>query len=135
MNPLKEINVVGAILVENGKILCVQRGEGKSLAYLWEFPGGKIEPGETPQEALIRELQEELLIEVDVQSEKFEETSYKYDFGLINLTTFICFLKSGTPQLTEHIAVEWLAPKKLNTLEWAPADIPAVDKLMEIGTI
>jgi len=135
VNPLKEINVVGAILVENGKILCVQRGEGKSLAYLWEFPGGKIEPGETPQEALIRELQEELLIEVDVQSEKFEETSYKYDFGLINLTTFICFLKSGTPQLTEHIAVEWLAPKKLNTLEWAPADIPAVDKLMEIGTI
>jgi len=132
---LKKINVVGAILVENGKILCAQRGEDKSLAYLWEFPGGKIETGETPQEALIRELQEELLIKVDVQSEKFEETSYQYDFGLVNLTTFICFLKSGTPQLTEHIAVEWLAPKKLNTLEWAPADIPTVEKLMEMGTI
>ena len=135
MNPLKKINVVGAILVENGKILCAQRGEGKSLAYLWEFPGGKIETGETPQEALIRELQEELLIVVEVQSEKFEETSYQYDFGLVNLTTFICFLKKGTPQLTEHIAVKWLAPKELNTLEWAPADIPAVEKLMEMETI
>lgn len=135
MNPLKKINVVGAILVENGKILCAQRGEDKSLAYLWEFPGGKIETGETPQEALIRELQEELLIEVEVQSEKFEETSYQYDFGLVNLTTFICFLKSGTPQLTEHIAVDWLAPKELNNLKWAPADIPAVEKLMEMETI
>ncbi|SDQ31720.1 (deoxy)nucleoside triphosphate pyrophosphohydrolase [Carnobacterium viridans] len=135
MNLLKKINVVGAILIENGKILCAQRGEGKSLAYLWEFPGGKIETGETPQEALIRELQEELMIDVEVQSEKFEETSYQYDFGLVTLTTFICFLKRGTPQLTEHIAVEWLAPKELTTLEWAPADIPAVEKLMEMETI
>lgn len=135
MNLLKKINVVGAILVENGKILCAQRGEGKSLAYLWEFPGGKIETGETPQEALIRELQEELMIEVEVEFEKFEETSYQYDFGIVNLTTFICFLKSGTPQLTEHIAVEWLVPKELNKLEWAPADIPAVEKLMEMETI
>ena len=135
MNLLKKINVVGAILIENGKILCAQRGKGKSLAYLWEFPGGKIETGETPQEALIRELQEELMIEVEVQSEKFEETSYQYDFGIVNLTTFICFLKKGTPQLTEHIAIEWLAPKELTTLEWAPADIPAVEKLMEMETI
>ena len=135
MNLLKKINVVGAILVENGKILCAQRGEGKSLAYLWEFPGVKIETGETPQEALIRELQEELMIEVEVEFEKFEETSYQYDFGIVNLTTFICFLKSGTPQLTEHIAVEWLVPKELNKLEWAPADIPAVEKLMEMETI
>ena len=135
MNLLKKINVVGAILIENGKFLCAQRGKGKSLAYLWEFPGGKIETGETPQEALIRELQEELMIEVEVQSEKFEETSYQYDFGLVTLTTFICFLKKGTPQLTEHIAIEWLAPKELTTLEWAPADIPAVEKLMEMETI
>lgn len=135
MNSLKKITVVGAILVEDGKILCAQRGESKSLAYLWEFPGGKIESGESPQEALIRELKEELLIEVDVQSEKFEETSYQYDFGVVNLTTFICLLKKGTPQLTEHIAVKWLEPKELNQLEWAPADIPAVEKLMEMGIV
>lgn len=131
---MKKIKVVGAILVEDGKILCAQRGEGKTLAYLWEFPGGKIETGEKPQEALIRELQEELLLDVEVQSEKFEETSYQYDFGLVNLTTFICFLKKGTPQLTEHIAVQWLEPAELNTVEWAPADIPAVEKLMRMGT-
>ena len=135
MNSLKKITVVGAILVEDGKILCAQRGESKSLAYLWEFPGGKIESGESPQEALIRELKEELLIEVDVQSEKFEETSYQYDFGVVNLTTFICLLKKGTPQLTEHIAVKWLEPKELDQLEWAPADVPAVEKLMEMGIV
>lgn len=135
MKQLKKINVVGAVLVENGKILCAQRGEGKSLAYLWEFPGGKIEVGETPQEALIRELQEELMIEVEVQSEKFEETSYQYDFGVVNLTTFICLLKKGTPQLTEHIAVQWLKPAELNKVQWAPADIPAVKKLMEMNAI
>lgn len=135
MNSLKKITVVGAILVEDGKILCAQRGESKSLAYLWEFPGGKIESGESPQEALIRELKEELLIEVDVQSKKFEETSYQYDFGVVNLTTFICLLKKGTPQLTEHIAVKWLEPKELDQLEWAPADVPAVEKLMEMGTV
>ena len=126
---------MGAILVDNGKILCAQRGESKTLKHLWEFPGGKIESGETPQEALIRELQEELLIEVEVQTEQFEETSYQYDFGLVHLTTFICLLKNGTPQLTEHIAVQWLNPEELNKLEWAPADIPAVEKLIEMGTI
>lgn len=135
MSILKKINVVGAILVEDGKILCAQRGKSKSLAYLWEFPGGKIESGESPQEALIRELKEELLIEVDVQSEKFEETSYQYDFGVVNLTTFICLLKKGTPQLTEHITVKWLEPKELDQLEWAPADVPVVEKLMEMGTV
>lgn len=132
---MKEINVVGAILIENGKILCAQRGESKSLAYLWEFPGGKVESGETPQEALIRELKEELLIEVEVQHDKFEQTSYQYNFGLVHLTTFICFLIKGTPQLTEHVAVKWLKPKELNQLEWAPADIPAVEKLMEMGIV
>lgn len=131
MRPLKSIDVVGAILVEKGKVLCAQRGESKSLAHLWEFPGGKIEVGETPQEALVREIKEELKIEVEVRPEKFEKTSYHYDFGLVNLTTFICLLKKGTPQLTEHSAVKWLKPAELSELQWAPADIPAVEKLMK----
>lgn len=128
---MKQINVVGAILIENNRILCAQRGETKTLAKLWEFPGGKIETGETPQEALARELKEELMIEVEIAAEVFEQTSYSYDFGKVNLTTFICLLKKGRPQLTEHIEVKWLRPSDLSSLEWAPADIPAVSKLMK----
>jgi 8-oxo-dGTP diphosphatase len=125
----KEINVVGAILIRDGKIMCAQRGESKSLAHYWEFPGGKIEKNETPREALKRELSEELLVEVDVSQEPFELTTYEYDFGVVNLTTFICHLRDNEPQLTEHIAIKWLQPSELSRLEWAPADIPAVRKL------
>ena len=127
----KEINVVGAIIIKDGKILCAQRGETKALAFLWEFPGGKIEEDETPREALERELVEELRIEVAVAKTDFEQTSYEYDFGQVNLTTFLCTLTKGTPQLTEHTAIQWLKPSELASLDWAPADIPAVEKLMK----
>lgn len=130
---VKIIPVVGAILVKDKKILCAQRGNGKSLPYLWEFPGGKIEQDETPQEALRRELKEELFIDVEVFPEKYEETIYEYDFGTVHLTTFISILKKGTPKLTEHVSVKWLEPSQLDTLQWAPADIPAVNKLMKEG--
>lgn len=130
---MKDIHVVGAIIVENGKILCAQRGNGKSLPNLWEFPGGKIEKGETPQEALLRELEEELMIEVDVSANQFELTKYDYDFGRVHLTTFLCMLTKGRPKLKEHHQVKWLAPSDLNKLDWAPADIPAVKKLMSGG--
>lgn len=123
----KQINVVGAVIVRDGTILCAQRGKG-FLAGMWEFPGGKIEPDETPVEALRRELVEELKIDVEV-GEKVATTSYEYDFGNVTLTTFYCRLDDGEPTLTEHIAVKWLAPEALATLEWAPADIPAVDKI------
>lgn len=128
----KQINVVGAILINEGKILCAQRGEEKSLAYLWEFPGGKIETGETPRQALKRELSEELLIQVEVAEEIFETTTHNYDFGTVQLTTFICQLKQGSPILIEHIAIKWLEPSKLTSLDWAPADIPAVKKIQQI---
>ncbi len=130
---MKNIYVVGAIIVENEKILCAQRGNEKTLPNLWEFPGGKIETGETPQQALIREIAEELLIEVDVQPEVFEETSYDYDFGRVHLTTFICYLKKGRPRLTEHLQVKWIPSEDLKSIKWAPADIPAVEKLVKEG--
>lgn len=125
----KEIKVAGAIIVDNGKILCAQRGPKKSLANYWEFPGGKIEPNETPVEALKRELTEELLISVSVNEEVFESTKYEYDFGFVHLMTFICHLQDGVPKLTEHVAIKWLSADELETLNWAPADIPAVEKL------
>ncbi|MDT2813300.1 (deoxy)nucleoside triphosphate pyrophosphohydrolase [Vagococcus carniphilus] len=131
----KEIDVVGAIIIKDKKILCCQRGPGRALANLWEFPGGKIEENETKVQALKRELREELKITVSMVEEIFDFTRYEYDFGFVNLTTFICYLESGEPQLTEHLQVKWLLPQELDSLEWAPADIPTVEKLkvMEIG--
>lgn len=131
----KEIDVVGAIIIKDKKILCCQRGPGRALANLWEFPGGKIEENETKVQALKRELREELKITVSMVEEIFDFTRYEYDFDFVNLTTFICYLESGEPQLTEHLQVKWLLPQELDFLEWAPADIPTVEKLkvMEIG--
>jgi 8-oxo-dGTP diphosphatase len=126
----KEINVVGAIIIKNKKILCCQRGDERSLANLWEFPGGKIEENETKIQALKRELKEELKIEVSIVEEEFEFCRYEYDFGFVNLTTFICHLESGEPQLTEHKQIKWLTSTDLELLDWAPADIPTVKKLM-----
>lgn len=128
----KIIKVVGAILIKEGRILCAQRGGEKSLPFLWEFPGGKIEQGESPHQALIRELSEELLIEVELEATIFDAVSYEYDFGVVNLTTIIGKLKSGEPVLTEHQEIRWLSPEELFGVEWAPADIPIVKQLSKM---
>src|SRR5690625_7372056 len=83
----KNIHVVGAVIIEKGKILCAQRGKNMSLPLLWEFPGGKIEKGESPNEALQREIKEEMLCEIEI-GDQVEHTVYEYDFGIVNLTTF-----------------------------------------------
>ena len=123
--PRKIINVVGAAIVKDGKVLCAQRGEGRSLAGFWEFPGGKIEPHETARQALHREIEEELLCEVKVADEVCK-SSYDYDFGTVVLTSFVCHLLSGTPRLTEHHEIRWLAPSEMPALDWAPADQEAM---------
>ncbi|MFC4022315.1 (deoxy)nucleoside triphosphate pyrophosphohydrolase [Oceanobacillus longus] len=124
----KDIHVVGAVIINKNKILCAQRGPDKSLPYMWEFPGGKIEPGETPQEALKREIVEEMHCEIEI-GEQVEHTIYEYDFGVVHLSTYKCKLIEGTPVLTEHAAIKWLSSKELPSLEWAPADIPAIERL------
>lgn len=130
----KNIHVVGAVIVKNDKILCAQRGPDKSLPYKWEFPGGKIELGETPQEALKREIHEEMHCEIEI-GEKVEHTVYEYDFGIVHLTTYICKLVEGNPVLTEHEEIKWLAPNELEKLDWAPADIPAIEWLANEYTL
>ncbi|WP_231444674.1 (deoxy)nucleoside triphosphate pyrophosphohydrolase [Brevibacterium zhoupengii] len=125
----KEINVVGAVVVDRGKILSAQRSESMSLPGMWEFPGGKIEPGETPRAALVREMQEELLCTVEIGDE-VATTRYEYDFGFVTLTTFYAILVDGEPQLTEHSEIRWIDAADLNSVEWAPADVPAVETIM-----
>ncbi|SQC57041.1 CTP pyrophosphohydrolase [Listeria newyorkensis] len=127
----KNIHVVGAVIIQNDKILCAQRAENTSLALQWEFPGGKIEKDETPQNALIREIQEEIDCQITI-GEQLEHTIYEYDFGIVHLTTFLCHLIQGEPKLLEHNAIKWLKPSDLTSLTWAPADIPAVQKLQQL---
>ncbi|WP_446666743.1 (deoxy)nucleoside triphosphate pyrophosphohydrolase [Flexivirga sp. B27] len=129
----KQINVVGAVLVRDGTVLAAQRGPGMALAGHWEFPGGKIEVGESPQEALERELQEELLCTVKV-GDHVETTSYEYDFGVVTLTTYFATLTSGEPRATEHSELRWIPVADLRSVEWAPADIPAVERTIQTLT-
>jgi 8-oxo-dGTP diphosphatase len=121
----KQIDVVGAVIVRAGLVFCAQRGPGGALAGKWEFPGGKLELGESAPEALRREIREELNCEVQV-GEQLTVTSYEYEFGTVNLTTFYCELVDGEPTLSEHEASLWLEPADLDSLDWAAADIPAV---------
>lgn len=126
----KQIDVVGAVILRDGLILCAQRGGTGPLAGMWEFPGGKIEPGESPRDALIREIQEELLCNV-VVTDEVTTTAHEYDFGVVTLTTFYGQLVEGEPALTEHQNIKWLPASELHELEWAPADIPAVHLIQE----
>jgi 8-oxo-dGTP diphosphatase len=125
----RTIEVVGAVIIRDGLVYCVKRGPEGNLSGMWEFPGGKIEPGEDEVTALIREIREELLCEVKV-GQRVTTTEYDYDFGTVRLTTYYCVLISGEPSLTEHAAELWLRPDQLTDLSWAPADVPAVEDIV-----
>lgn len=126
----KYIKVVGAVIVKEGKILCAQRNEHTSLPLMWEFPGGKIEENETPEDALKRELMEEMKCEITV-GDKVVTTVHEYDFATIELTTFYSEMLNERIVLEEHIDMKWLTPKELGTIKWAPADVEAVEKIMK----
>ena len=124
----KIINVVAAAIEKDGKFFCAQRPEGKSLGGFWEFPGGKLENGESPEQALIREIKEELNSDIEIIS-YVNEASYDYDFGMVVMKTFHAKLISGNLELLEHQNSTWLSPTQLPTLNWAPLDRPAVELL------
>lgn len=115
------LEVVGAVIVKDNKILAAQRPKNKSLGGMWEFPGGKIEEGESPEDALYREIIEEMDCEIKV-GEFIVRDLYSYDFGDIALSTFYCELKSKDPVAKEHSELRWLTIKELDSVEWAPAD-------------
>lgn len=126
--PKKIINVVAAAIEKDGKFFCAQRPEGKSLGGFWEFPGGKLETGESPEQALIREIKEELNSEIEIVT-YINEASYDYYFGTVIMKTYHAKLISGNLELLEHQNSTWLAPNELDTLNWAPVDQPAVELL------
>ncbi|WP_270976139.1 TrmH family RNA methyltransferase [Campylobacter upsaliensis] len=131
--PTKTIHVVGAVFCRDAgergtQILAAQRGPGKNMAGYWEFPGGKVEPGESPQEALAREIREELLTEAEV--EQFVGRGiYDYPFGRVVLDAYFCDLVGPKPQLIEHVQARWLGVEELGDVQWAPADLPILAEL------
>ncbi|MBD7939678.1 MULTISPECIES: (deoxy)nucleoside triphosphate pyrophosphohydrolase [Cytobacillus] len=125
----KTVHVVGAI-IENKKyeIFCALRSPEMSLANYWEFPGGKIEDGETPEQALEREIQEEFSCSIQVGS-KVEDTVYEYENVIVRLETYKAELTKGQPTALEHAATKWVTREEITNLNFAPADIPAVKKI------
>ena len=126
---MKTINVVAAIIVDGDKVFATQRGYGDWKDY-WEFPGGKIEPGETPEEALRREIREELDAEIAV-GEKFTTTEYDYPEFHLSMESFFATLTEGSLVLKEHEAARWLKKNELNSVNWLPADQMIIEMLME----
>lgn len=121
------LDVVGAVILRDGLVYCTQRDRG-ALAGKWEFPGGKLEADESPEQALVREIEEELDCLVTVGGH-IVTTRQKYEFATIVLATYYCTLRSGTPTLSEHRQDAWLPPEELAALDWALADIPAVRQI------
>ncbi|PEN67156.1 (deoxy)nucleoside triphosphate pyrophosphohydrolase [Bacillus toyonensis] len=122
----KKVSVVGAVIFnEENEILCALRSPAMSLPNYWEFPGGKINEGEMPQEALVREIKEELGCLINV-GEKIEEVDYEYENIIVHLVTYKANIKSGIPKALEHAELKWVQDKNLLELKWAPADIPTV---------
>ncbi|MGG2028744.1 8-oxo-dGTP diphosphatase MutT [Gottfriedia sp. S16(2024)] len=126
----KQIKVVGAVIRnDQNQILCALRSPEMSMPNSWEFPGGKIEKDEKPKEALVREIHEELGCEISI-AELVENVIHEYPNIIVNLITYEAKIISGTPVANEHAKIEWKEISELKKLEWAPADLPTVEKLI-----
>ncbi len=125
--PLKQIEVVAAVLHRDGAVLATQRGYGPWKGW-WEFPGGKVKPGETHQQALVRELKEEL--DTDIVTDRYL-TTVDYDYPDFHLTMhcYLCHLLHDTFTLKEHLAARWLTAETLQSVQWLPADKDLVTNL------
>ena len=128
---MKTINVVAAIIIKNNKVFATQRGYG-DFKDGWEFPGGKVEEGETPQEALTREIREELAADIWV-GELFDTVEYDYPEFHLSMKCYICELVSEEMELKEHEAARWLGRGELDTVDWLPADKGLIEGLKQLA--
>ncbi|WP_462408538.1 (deoxy)nucleoside triphosphate pyrophosphohydrolase [Neobacillus sp. Marseille-QA0830] len=128
----KLVKVVAAIIEnEQQEILCALRSPEMSIPNRWEFPGGKVEAGEDIFSALEREISEELNCNVKTFKEVFNDNTHEYETFTINLISIKCRVVKGTPTKSEHSKLIWLKRENLDSLNWAPADIPAVEQLIQ----
>ncbi|ABL00582.1 (deoxy)nucleoside triphosphate pyrophosphohydrolase [Pelobacter propionicus] len=125
----RHIHVACAIIEHGGLVLAARRGEAMSMPLVWEFPGGKIEAGETPRQCLRRELMEELGIAISVGA-ALEPVTHDYPSFTVTLYPFVCTMERGEITLHEHAAIAWLAPEALPSLEWAAADGPILENYL-----
>ena len=124
---MKQIEVVAAIIQREGAYFATQRGYGE-FEGMWEFPGGKIEPGESREVALKREIQEELGVDITIDN-FLCTTDYDYPSFHLTMHCYLCGIKSGVIELREHKSAQWLTAETLDRVEWLPADKEIVDKL------
>ena len=127
---MKHIKVVAAIFTDGEKVLAMRRAPHKPLPEKWEFPGGKIEPGESPEQALIREIKEELNVEI-ASLELFDHSTTILPSSEVELSCFKVEADKSPEQSTDHDQLIWLEKEKLHTLDWSDADLPAVEKLQK----
>ncbi len=129
---MKIVKVVAAVIKENNKIFATQRGYG-DFKDGWEFPGGKIEPGETPQEALRREIREELDTEIQV-GDLIDTIEYDYPSFHLSMQCFWCNVISGDLVLKEHEAARWLSKDEVDSVAWLPADVGLIEKIRNLNS-
>ena len=123
----KHIHVACALIERDGLVLAAQRSAAMSIPLKWEFPGGKLEAGESPEECLRRELVEEMGVIIAV-GRPLPQHTHSYDTFTVTLYPFICTIESETITLHEHAAMAWLPPHELHTLDWAEADWPVLEE-------
>ena len=126
---MKQIEVVAAIIQKDGRIFATQRGYGDWKDW-WEFPGGKMEAGETPEEALKREIREELSTEIQVD-ELFCTVEWDYPMFHLTMHCYLCSLLTEALHLNEHEAARWLAKEELDSVQWLPADVQIIERLKQ----
>lgn len=124
---MKTINVVAAVIMKEGRVFATQRGYGE-FKDGWEFPGGKVEAGESPEEALRREIREELEVEVNVD-DLIDTIEYDYPAFHLSMKCYACTIAGGSPHLLEHEAARWLSADQLDSVAWLPADITLIPKI------